>query len=325
MKPAINKLNIQYQLQEQVGRGGLGQVYRATQKATGQTVAVKVLNPEVQSDHELIGIFQKEMMMLMKLSHPNLVGLVDYCSEPPAYFLATDFVDGLSIHDMLQKFWRLPPLVAASICIQVFAALDHIHLRDLIHADLSAGNILIRKDGRVLVTDLGLASDVLCDRYRYEIVGTAGYYSPEHVIAAPIGPQSDLYCVGLLFFEMLTGRKAILPAKSTEKSREIAESMRQINFEDIRCLDHKLEEVCRKLATLMLQWKLSQRVRDSEDAFCAFRQLLLMFGITDPESCIHQFLVDGQLVEQKPKHVYQDIYFGNFPYTSDDIPNKNRA
>lgn len=316
---ARQKLVRYYQLEEQVGQGGLGTVFRAKKRDTGCTVAIKLLNPELEADQELVGIFQKEMMMLSKLSHPNWVELLDYCAEPPNYYLATEFVDGWSVHCLLNHFGRLPPLVAASICIQLIAALDHIHLLDLVHADLSAANILIRKDGRVLVTDLGLASDVSCDRYRYEVVGTAGYYSPEHVTTTAIGPQSDLYCVGLLFYEMLVGQKAIVSAKSVDRLKEIAQSMKLINFDAIRCSDAKLELVCRRFASLMLQWRLNQRIKGSEEAFLALRQILLLFGITDPEACIRQFLGDADLVEGSFLGPVQDIYFGNFPSSSEDF------
>jgi serine/threonine-protein kinase len=313
-----------FKVAEEVGRGSLGQVYRAQDRQTGRDVAIKILNPELQADANMVGIFQKEMMLLQDLQHPNLVGLVDYCLDPPNYYLATEFIDGWSVRQWLEYFGRVPPLVAVAVGIQIVAALDHLHLRDLIHADLSAANIMIRKDGRVLVTDLGLASDVANDRYRYELVGTAGYYSPEHVTQNPIGPQSDLYCVGLLLFEMLTGRKAIYHARSADSQKDIVSSMKQPQLEMIRCADAKMESILRRLIQYFLQFRTPQRIRSAEEALHGLRRFLLLYGITDPQRALQRFMVDGKMLptdsdERDVEASEQDIYYGHLPYTIEDL------
>src|SRR5690606_16947438 len=138
---------------------------------------------------------------------------------------------------------------------------DYLHLHDTIHSDLSSPNVLLDKTGRVLVTDFGLAAQDRTEDYRNYMVGTPGYYSPEHVTDAAMVNQSDLYCVGLLLYQMVVGDKAV-PAGKDRK--EILKAMKKINFKRIACSDRKLQKQLRKFLEVALRLNPSRRFRNAE-------------------------------------------------------------
>lgn len=315
------KIESNYQVHHLVGQGGLGSVFSATARDSGQQVAIKILNHNVQTDESFIGMFQKEMMLMMNLQHPNLTRFIDCSFDPNGCYVVTEFISGWSLKDLLKFFGRLPPLVACSIEFQILAALDYLHLKDLVHADLSSANIMIEKDGRVVVTDLGLASDLQGHGYRGEMVGTPGYYSPEHVSEDALCNQSDLYSAGLLFYEMVTGKRAIYYGRSIDCLKEILASMKQIDNSKITSTDRNLTNSLRTIIGKMLQYKRSQRTKSTEEVGVELRRCLIAFGIRDVQGAVRQFLEDGCMVTAgpTPNVINQDIYLGNAPYTIDDL------
>ena len=180
-----------YMLQEKIGEGGLGEVYKGYRISDGTVVAIKKLHKHLENDPRFVGILQHEMIIASKIDHPNLLKMTDFNAEAPHVYFVTDFIDGWALKGLLQKCGRLPPLVVLCIAYEIIRGLDYLHLRDMIHADLSSGNILLSKEGQVIISDYGLVSDLPTDRFKNELVGTPGYYSPEHVTDQNIGPHSD--------------------------------------------------------------------------------------------------------------------------------------
>lgn len=302
--------NDKYELVEAVGKGGLGKVFRARERASGKQVALKVMHQSTANQAHLVGIFQKEMMLLNSFEHPNWVRLVDFSAEAPYYYLATEFVEGVSLKELLSRCGKIPPLVACAIAIQIAQALDYLHLRDFIHADLSLSNILVRNDGRVLVTDLGLVSDSQSESYKEESVGTAGYYSPEHVSLQPVVAQSDIYSLGLVWFELITGNKAILLARASDSAEQILKSMKRLKVKNLPIEEAMLKRMCEQLARALLDWKQSSRLANAEEAVHAFEHILTSFNIYGVEACVEQFLGHLGQVAKVSERPWQNIYLG---------------
>lgn len=296
-----------YRILSEVGAGGLGRVFKAIDQRTGRVVAVKVLHDRYQNSKRFLGIFHRELMIISRLKHKHIVEYIDANFEPPDCFIVAEFIDGWSLHALMKKFGKMPPLVALAITIDILQGIDYLHLQDIVHSDLSAPNVLIDKTGRVLVTDFGLAAQDKTEDYRNYMVGTPGYYSPEHVTDQPINPQSDIYCVGLLLYQMIVGDKAVIASKDR---KEIVRGMSKIDFKRITATDSKLEKALRKILKKALARRQFFRYKNAEPMIVDIYKVLRSFDIRYARYAIHQMLLDAKLTEPQPKHVTQDIYKG---------------
>jgi len=201
----------------------------------------------------------------------------------------------------------VPPLVALCITIDILQGIDYLHLHDTIHSDLSAPNVLISNTGKVLLTDFGLACNGEIENYKNYMVGTPGYYSPEHVVEAAIVPQSDLYCVGLLLFEMMTGEKAV---KASKKREEILAAMKDIDFSAVRCDDRKMQSLVKAFLKKALKYRSGSRYVNAESMIVDIYKILKRYNIRYSRYAIRQFLADGEVAAPLPEKYIQDIYAG---------------
>jgi len=297
-----------YRIVEEVGVGGLGRVFRGIDERTGKTVAIKVLHDKYTHNRKFLGIFHRELLIMAGMHHKHIVGYLDSHFEPPNCFIVTEFVEGWSGHAFLKQVGPMPPLVALSIIIDMMKGIDHLHLHDTIHSDLSAANILLDKTGRVMVTDFGLSCQMEIEDYKNYMVGTPGYYSPEHISEASICPQTDIYCAGLILYEMITGRKAV-PA-STERKKVLA-SMKRINFDKLGITDRTLNAMIVKLLKNTLHFNASKRVQTAEHMMFACYEILRRYNIRYARHAIKKYLVDKGMVRGPFTGNDQDIYFGS--------------
>lgn len=306
-----------YMLQEKIGEGGLGEVFKGYRIADGTVVAVKKLHAHLENDPRFVGILQHEMLIASKIDHPNLLKMTDFNAEAPDVYFVTDFIDGWALKGLLQKCGRLPPLVVLCIVYEIVRGLDYLHLRDMIHADLSSGNILLSKEGQVIISDYGLVSDLPADRFKNELVGTPGYYSPEHVTDQNIGPHSDLYIVGLHIIEMINGEKAILLGRSRDHAVEIYKAMEKLRYRlKIDC--NPLEQGILRILEGCLQLRAGHRFRYADQLGNYIAKLLMLFKISNPKAAIRQYLTDCRFTDPDGAGE-QPIYTGNYPYTLDDL------
>lgn len=296
-----------YRIISEVGAGGLGQVFKAVDERNGRVVAVKVLHQRYQTSRRFLGIFHRELLIISRLKHKHIVEYIEANFSPPNCYIVTEFVDGWSLHGLIKRFGKIPPLVALSIAIDILQGIDYLHLQDIIHSDLSAPNVLIDKTGRVLVTDFGLAAADQTEDYRNYMIGTPGYYSPEHVTDAAIVTQSDLYCVGLLIYQMIVGDKAV-PA--TRDRKEIYRNMKRINFKRVVTTDRKLTKMIRRLLKIVLRMGPSRRFPNAETMIYEIYKILRAYNIRYARYGIHQFLLDNKLTQPLQQKVTQPIYFG---------------
>jgi len=200
-----------YAILERVGTGGMAEVYRARDELLGREVAVKVLSERFSSDRSFVERFRREAQAAANLNHPNIVSLFDYGSDDGTYFIVMEFIDGSSLSEIIHREGALMPERAAEIASDVARALERAHAQGLVHRDIKSGNIMITRAGQTKVTDFGIARAVGRDGEQTMtqtgmVIGTAAYLSPEQAQGNPVDGRSDVYSLGVVLYEMLTGR-----------------------------------------------------------------------------------------------------------------------
>lgn len=197
-------------LQQLLGRGGMGSVFLAEHLFLKRLVAIKILSPELCEDAEVVERFEREAVTAARLDHPNIVRIHDVDEEGGMPFLVMEYVDGENLETMLKREKTLPVRSAVWIAREVASALAHAHEVDVIHRDIKPGNILIAADGRVKITDFGLAKDLgKPDETAAEglVLGTPYYVSPEQARGERLDGRTDLYSLGVTLYAMLTGAR----------------------------------------------------------------------------------------------------------------------
>lgn len=203
-----NRLAERYVLRGVIATGGMGEVHLATDQRLGRQVAVKVLAQRLTDSPEAVERFRREAMSAAGLSHPNIARVYDYGVDGASHFIVMEYLAGRSLDRLLRDRAPLPPQEAVGIASPVCAALAAAHSAGIVHRDIKPGNIMVTPDGTVKVTDFGIARALgaapLTDTGT--VMGTAAYLPPEVSRGGSAGPGSDLYSLGIVLFEMLTGR-----------------------------------------------------------------------------------------------------------------------
>ncbi|NUO36483.1 MAG: serine/threonine protein kinase, partial [Dermatophilaceae bacterium] len=204
---AAVRLAERYTLRERIAVGGMGEVHLATDDRLGRVVAVKVLAPAVAHYPESVERFRREATTAAALSHPNIAQVYDYGVDGSSHFIVMEHVDGSDLSRLLRQVGRLTPSDAVRIAEQVCSALGAAHRAGVVHRDIKPGNVIVRPDGTVKVTDFGIAQALgqasLTDTGT--VMGTAAYVSPEQARGQATTPATDIYSLGILLFQMLTG------------------------------------------------------------------------------------------------------------------------
>ena len=201
-----------YQLEEPIASGGAAIVWRAFDENLSRSVAVKLLHPHHATDPTVVERFERESRAAAQLNHPNAVRIYDTGREDDLVYLVMEHVDGPSLREVLRDRRRLEPMVVAAIGEQVAAALGEAHAHGLVHRDVKPANILLASDGTVKVTDFGIAKALSgADATLTSpgtVVGTAAYVAPEQLEDASVDARADIYALGVVLYECLTGRPA---------------------------------------------------------------------------------------------------------------------
>ena len=203
-----------YELLSLIAAGGMASIYKATDLRLDRFVAVKIMHPHLANDEEFVNRFIREAKAIAALSHPNIVSIQDQGwneGGAPAVFIVMEFIDGQTLRDLLFEKGRLTPSELLHYMIPVVSALSQAHGLGINHRDLKPENILISKDGRVKIADFGLArGGLLGSTMTVEssvVLGSVSYLSPEQVERGISDARSDIYSLGIMFFELLTGSK----------------------------------------------------------------------------------------------------------------------
>lgn len=205
----INRtLDNRYTILERIGGGGMADVYRAHDKLLDRSVAVKVLRSQFTNDDDFVTRFRREAQAAAKLSHPNIVNIYDVGKDEDVYYIVMEYISGETLKDRIQREAPLPIEIAVNIAMEIAEALEHAHQNGIIHCDIKPHNILMTRSGRIKVTDFGIARAVTSSTMTQTgtIIGSVHYFSPEQAKGSIIGAKSDIYSLGVVLYEMLTGK-----------------------------------------------------------------------------------------------------------------------
>lgn len=199
-------LSDRYEILSKVGAGGMSDVYKAKDHILSRFVAIKVLKQEFSEDSSFVTKFRAEAQSAAGLEHPNIVNIYDVGSENGLYYIVMEYVEGITLKTYIEKKGQLSFKESASIAIQVARGIEAAHNKNIIHRDIKPQNIIISTDGKVKVTDFGIAKATSSNTISSDVMGSVHYASPEQARNGFVDGRSDIYSLGIVMFEMVTGR-----------------------------------------------------------------------------------------------------------------------
>ena len=239
-------LNGRYRLEARIAAGGMSTVYRALDEILERRVAVKLMNREVASDSDQLERFRREARAVAQLSHPHIVGVIDAGEDDGRPYIVLEYVEGETLKERIRRHGRLPIGEAVAYAIEIARALGAAHARHIVHRDVKPQNVLIDQEGSAKVTDFGIARTLEEDGLTADgrVLGTTDYVSPEQALGQPVTGQSDLYSLGVVLYEMLTGE---VPFRG---ENQVAVAMKHVR-EQIPDVQDKRPEVSAALASVL--------------------------------------------------------------------------
>lgn len=256
-------LNNRYQLDTQMGSGGMAVVYKARDLMLERWVAIKVLRQSFSGDPAFGERFRQEAKAAANLAHPNIVTVHDFGFDNGRLFIVMEFIPGITLKELIQQRGRLTTDEAIPLMVQACAGIGYAHRAGLVHCDVKPQNILVTPDKRVKVTDFGIARALASIRSdeRSEIVwGSPQYFSPEQATGSAPSPASDVYGLGVILFEMLTGQ---LPFKASN-SAELSRLHREVRPPQPRHLNPAISENLNRIILKVLSKEPSSRYRTAD-------------------------------------------------------------
>ena len=195
-----------YEIVGKIGTGGMADVYKAMDHKLNRFVAVKVLKPEFREDATFVKKFRSEAQAAAGLTHPNIVNVFDVGDDEGVYYIVMELIEGITLKEYISKKGKLSVKEATSIAIQVSMGLEAAHSHGIVHRDVKPQNIIISTDGKVKVTDFGIARAASSNTISSNVMGSVHYSSPEQVRGGYSDEKSDIYSLGITLYEMVTGR-----------------------------------------------------------------------------------------------------------------------
>ena len=194
---------------EEIGSGGMATVFKAVQQPLGRTVAIKALKPSIAVDSQFARRFEREAHFMASLQHENILHVHDFLKQDGSMYIVMEYVQGIDLFDLLERRPVLPVDVAAIITLQVARALDYAHFRGIVHRDVKPANVMVSRQGEVKLMDFGIArDDTMRDLTETGTgLGTPSYMSPEQILGDKLDFRSDLFSLGIVLYQMVTGQK----------------------------------------------------------------------------------------------------------------------
>jgi tRNA A-37 threonylcarbamoyl transferase component Bud32 len=201
------QLSGRYRLDAQIGAGGMSTVYRAFDVNLERRVAIKLLHREMSADSDQLERFRREARAVAQLSHPHIVGVIDAGEDENRPYIVFEYVEGETLKDRIRRLGRLPVDESLAYAIEIARALGNAHAHEIVHRDVKPQNVLIDPEGSAKVTDFGIARSLRDDSLTADgrVLGTTDYVSPEQALGHDVDGQSDIYSLGVVLYEMLTG------------------------------------------------------------------------------------------------------------------------
>lgn len=205
----LTPLSQRYELLAEAGHGSMGNVYKARDRETGETVALKLLKPEIASDQTMMERFKKELLFARKITHKNVCRVHEFNRIGGIAYTSMEFVEGESLRSVLNRFGGLPHRKALDLAQQMCSALEEAHAQGIVHRDLKPENVMVDTQGNVKIMDFGIARSMdAMTRLTGSMVGTPAYMAPEQVSGKQVDFRTDIYALGLILYEIFTGQPA---------------------------------------------------------------------------------------------------------------------
>jgi hypothetical protein len=225
---ALAALNNRYDILGEAGHGSMGNVYKARDRETGETVALKLLKPEIASDQAMMERFKNELLFARKITHKNVCRVHEFNRVGGVAYTSMEFVEGENLRSVLNRFGGLPQRKAVNLALQICSGLKEAHAQGIVHRDLKPENIMVDANGNVKIMDFGIARSMeAITRMTGSMVGTPQYMAPEQVGGKPIDYRTDIYSLGLILYEMFTGSPAF------HADNPVAVALKQIQEEAV--------------------------------------------------------------------------------------------
>lgn len=268
-----HELGGRYQIIERIGGGGMALVYKAHDVLLNRNVAIKVLRQQFVNDEEFIRRFRREAQSAASLSHPNVVSVYDVGQEDDIHYIVMEYVEGQNLNEIIKERAPLQVDEAIRIASQIADALDHAHHNQIIHRDIKPHNILIGRNGRVKVTDFGIARAVTSTTITQtgSVVGSVHYFSPEHAKGVATGEKSDLYSLGIVLYQMLTGRLPFLG----ESPISVALKHLQEHFEEPRSVNPMIPQSVENIIIKSMRKNPGERYQSAKEMLVDLETCLL--------------------------------------------------
>jgi eukaryotic-like serine/threonine-protein kinase len=267
-------LGDRYEVMEKIGGGGMALVYKAKCRLLNRFVAIKVLRSEFTEDEEFVKKFRREAQSAASLSHPNIVGIYDVGTENNNYYIVMEYIKGQTLKEYIKGKGTLGVENATNIAIQICYALDHAHKNHIVHRDIKSHNILIREDNSVKVTDFGIARAVSSSTITNtgNVIGSVHYFAPEQARGGYTDEKSDIYSLGVVMYEMLTGR---LPF---EGESPIAVALKHIQEEPLppSKINPRMPRALEAIILKCMEKEVSKRYNSASEIINDLRQSLVM-------------------------------------------------
>lgn len=256
-------LNERYQLEERRGSGGMAMVYRARDLMLERTVAIKLLRADFSSDPDFRERFRQEAKAAANLSHPNIVTVHDFGLDEERLFIVMEYVPGTDLKSIIKKRGVIPADEAVELIVQACAGIGYAHRAGLVHCDVKPQNMLVTPDKRLKVVDFGIAralASIAPDEKTDVVWGSPQYFSPEQATGIAPSPASDVYSLGVVLFEMLTGQQPF----AADSSEELARLHREVPPPSPRRLNASIPKELEQILLKVLSKEPSARYRTAD-------------------------------------------------------------
>jgi serine/threonine protein kinase len=288
-----------YQIIEELGKGGMGRVYKAHDTKIKEKIALKLIKPEIAKDKKTIERFSNELRLARKIRHKNVCGMFDLGEEKGTHYITMEFIPGEDLRSSIRRFGQLPIGKSISIAKQICEGLYEAHRLGVVHRDLKSNNIMIDKEGNVRIMDFGIARSLEAKRITSPglMIGTPEYMSPEQVEGKEVDNQSDIYSLGIILYEMLTGRvpfegdtpftigmkhKSEIPKNPMELNTQVSDDLSRVI---LRCLEKVKEkryqsvgEVRSELVNIEKGMPITERIVTGKKSLTS-REITVTFGL----------------------------------------------
>ncbi|MCD6163165.1 MAG: serine/threonine protein kinase [candidate division Zixibacteria bacterium] len=315
-KTSIAKRKIaNFEIHELIGSGGMANIYKGVQLSLARPVAIKLLHQHLTINKDFVVRFENEAKQAAQLAHPNIVAIIDFGHHEDEYFIAMEYIDGQNLKEIMTRVKRLPLEVALLTAREVANGLKYAHSSGLIHRDIKPANIMLSSDGRVVITDFGIAKthNDLSITQTGQTIGSPAYMSPEQAAGRPIDNRCDIFSLGIVLYEIITGERPFKGDTYQEMVTSII-SENPVPSSELRVdVNEEIEEIIHKAITKDIE----SRCQDANELVERISGQLETFIIPSQEKLISDYLKNPIRTTEKlrtdriSKHTESALYLLN--------------